>query len=56
MKRAVKIAIGLPDDLVRQVDRASRERKVSRSEYLRQAATTLLGLSAEQDIDRYLRG
>jgi hypothetical protein len=32
------------------------ERKVSRSEYFRQAATNLLGLSGEQDIDRYIRG
>jgi hypothetical protein len=29
---------------------------VSRSEYFRQAATNLLGLSAEQDVDRYVRG
>ncbi len=56
MKRAVKVAISLPDDLLRRVDRARRERKVSRSEYFRQAATNLLGLSGEQDVDRYVRG
>jgi len=56
MKRAVKVAISLPDDLLHRVDRARRERKVSRSEYFRQAATNLLGLSGEQDIDRYVRG
>jgi metal-responsive CopG/Arc/MetJ family transcriptional regulator len=56
MKRAVKVAISLPDDLLHRVDRARRERKVSRSEYFRQAATSLLGLSGEQDIDRYVRG
>ena len=56
MKRAVKVAISLPDDLLHRVDRARRERNVSRSEYFRQAATQLLGLSAEQEIDRYIRG
>jgi hypothetical protein len=56
MKRAVKVAISLPDDLLHRVDRARRERKVSRSEYFRQAAIGLLGLSADQDIDRYVRG
>jgi len=56
MKRAVKVAISLPDDLLRRVDRARRVRKLSRSEYFRQAATNLLGLSGEQDIDRYVRG
>jgi metal-responsive CopG/Arc/MetJ family transcriptional regulator len=56
MKRAVKVAISLPDDLLHRVDRARRERKVSRSEYFRQAATNLLGLSAEQDVDLYIRG
>ena len=56
MKRAVKVAISLPDDLLHRVDRARRERKVSRSEYFRQAATNLLGLSGEQDVDRYVRG
>jgi len=55
MKRAVKVAISLPNDLLHRVDRARRERKVSRSEYFRQAVTSLLGLSAEQD-DRYVRG
>ncbi len=29
---------------------------MSRSEYFRQAATNLLGLSGEQDVDRYVRG
>ena len=56
MKRAVKVAISLPDDLLHRVDRARRERKVSRSEYFRQAATNLLGLTGEQEIDRYVRG
>ena len=56
MKRAVKVAISLPDDLLHRVDRARRERKLSRSEYFRQAATNLLGLSGEQNVDRYVRG
>ena len=56
MKRAVKVAISLPDDLLHRVDRARREGKVSRSEYFRQAATNLLGLSGEQGVDRYVRG
>jgi metal-responsive CopG/Arc/MetJ family transcriptional regulator len=56
MKRAVKVAISLLDDLLHRVDRARRARKVSRSEYFRQAATNLLGPSGQQDIDRYVRG
>jgi metal-responsive CopG/Arc/MetJ family transcriptional regulator len=56
MKRSVKVAISLPDGLLHRVDRARRERKVSRSEYFRQAATNLLGLSADEDIDRYVGG
>lgn len=56
MKRAVKVAISLPHDLLHRVDRARRERKLSRSEYFRQAATNLPGLSGEQDVDRYVRG
>ena len=50
------MAISLPDDLLDRVDRARRERKVSRMEYFRQAASNLLGLSGDQDIDRYVRG
>ena len=56
MKRAVKVAISLPDALLHRVDRACRERKVSRSEYFRQAATNLLGLTGDQEVDRYVRG
>src|SRR2546421_12797282 len=56
MNRVVKVATSLPDDLLHRVDRARRERKVSRSEYFRQAATNLLGLTGEQEIDRYVRG
>jgi hypothetical protein len=56
MKRAVKVAISLPDDLLHRVDRACRERKVSRSEYFRQAATNLLGLTGDEEVDRYVRG
>jgi hypothetical protein len=53
---AVKVAISLPDDLLHRVDRARREHKVSRSEYFRQAATNLLGLSGEQEVEPYVRG
>jgi metal-responsive CopG/Arc/MetJ family transcriptional regulator len=56
MKRAVKVAISLPDDLLHRVDRARRERKVSRSQYFREAATNLLDIAGEQDIERYVRG
>jgi metal-responsive CopG/Arc/MetJ family transcriptional regulator len=56
MKRAVKVAISLPDDLLHRVDRARKERKVSRSEYFRQAAANLLDLAGEKDVDRYVRG
>jgi len=56
MKRAVKVAISLSDDLLHRIDRARRQRRVSRSEYLRQAATNFLGLAGDQDVDRYVRG
>ena len=56
MRRAVKVAISLPDDLLHRIDRARRARKVSRSEYFRHAATNLLGLNGDEDIDRYVRG
>src|SRR5438309_6841501 len=56
MKRAVKVAISLPDDLLHRVDRARRERKVSRSEYFRQAASNLLGLTGKHEVERYVRG
>ena len=56
MKRAVKVAISLPDDLLHRIDRARRERKVTRSEYFRQAAANLLGLGGDEDLDRYVRG
>jgi metal-responsive CopG/Arc/MetJ family transcriptional regulator len=56
MKRAVKVAISLPGDLLHRVDRARRERKVSRSEYFRQAATNFLGPAGDQDVDCYVRG
>jgi len=56
MKRAVKVAISLPADLLHRIDRARRDRKVSRSEYFRQAATNLLESSGDQDVDRYVRG
>jgi hypothetical protein len=32
IEHALKVAISLPDDLLHRVDRARRERKVSRSE------------------------
>jgi len=56
MKRAVRVAISLPDDLLHRVDRARGEHKVSRSEYFRQAVTNWLGLTGEEDIDRYVCG
>src|SRR5437762_10299317 len=56
MKRAVKVAISLPDDLLHRVDRARRERKMSRSEYFRQAASNLLGLTGEHEVERYVHG
>lgn len=56
MKRAVKVAISLSDDLLHRVDKARRQRNVSRSEYFRQAATNFLEPSVEQDVERYIRG
>jgi metal-responsive CopG/Arc/MetJ family transcriptional regulator len=56
MKRASKVAISLPGDLLHRVDRARAQRKLSRSEYFRRAAETLLNQSAERDLDDYLQG
>jgi metal-responsive CopG/Arc/MetJ family transcriptional regulator len=56
MKRAAKVAISLPGDLLQRVDRARRHRKVSRSEYFRQAVESLLSDTSEPDLDRYLKG
>ena len=57
MKRvAAKVAISLPLDLLHRVDRASRQRKVSRSEYFRQAAENLLAGSPDDDVERYVEG
>jgi metal-responsive CopG/Arc/MetJ family transcriptional regulator len=56
MKRAVKIAISMPDELLHRVDRARRQRKVSRSEYFRQAAQSFLDATGERDVERYLQG
>src|SRR2546421_12211658 len=56
MNRAVKVATSLPDDLPHRVARARRERKVSRSESFRQAASNLLGLTGEHEVERYVRG
>lgn len=50
------VAISLSDDLLHRVDRARRQRKLSRSEYFRQAATYFLGLTGEPDVDRYVHG
>lgn len=56
MKRAAKVAISLSDELLHRVDRARRQRKVTRSEYFRQAAENFLDLTGERDVERYLRG
>lgn len=56
MKRAVKVAISLSDELLHRVDRARRDRKVTRSEYFRQAAESFLAVNGEHDVERYLHG
>lgn len=56
MKKAVKVAISLSDDLLHRVDRARRQAKVTRSEYFRQAAESLLDESGERQLERYRQG
>lgn len=54
MKRAVKVAISLPEDLLIAVDQARGTAGVSRSRFFRDAAQAQLGLSAATEVERYI--
>ena len=56
MKRAVKIAISLPEELLERIDRASSHAGISRSHYFRQAAVSLLDARTAPDVERYVQG
>ncbi|MHB8571633.1 MAG: CopG family ribbon-helix-helix protein [Candidatus Dormibacteria bacterium] len=56
MKRVVKVAISLPEDLLGQVDKVCRARGESRSQYFREAAASRLKLGTESSADVYRRG
>ncbi len=56
MNRTVKVAISLPEELLRQVDGVRRLRGESRSQYFRDAAVAHLSLGTESAIEIYRRG
>jgi metal-responsive CopG/Arc/MetJ family transcriptional regulator len=56
MKRTVKVAISLPQELLSQVDRVRRRRGESRSQYFRDAAAARLTVGAESSVEVYRRG
>jgi metal-responsive CopG/Arc/MetJ family transcriptional regulator len=56
MKNVVKVAISLPDDLLARIDRARSEAGISRSDYFRQAAVSLLDTKTDADVKRYAQG
>jgi metal-responsive CopG/Arc/MetJ family transcriptional regulator len=57
MKRVVKVAISLPDDLLLAVDAECRLRGTSRSQYFRTAAEAMLRNGGDSSpIETYIRG
>ena len=56
MKRVVKVAISLPEDLLRSSDRQSRARGISRSEFFREALQAHLASGGASDLQRYIDG
>ena len=56
MNRTVKVAISLPEELLRQVDGVRRRRGESRSQYFRDAATARLTSGMESAVEDYRRG
>jgi metal-responsive CopG/Arc/MetJ family transcriptional regulator len=54
MKRFVKVAISLPEDLLVAVDQARRTAGSSRSSFFRDAAQTQLGSNASSEVERYV--
>jgi metal-responsive CopG/Arc/MetJ family transcriptional regulator len=56
MKRVAKVAISLPEELLERIDRASSQAGISRSDYFRQAAVSLLDAKTNADAMRYVQG
>lgn len=56
MKKVVKVAISLPEELLERIDRASGQAGISRSDYFRQAAVSLLDAKTNANVKRYVQG
>ena len=57
MAKAVKIAISLPDKLLRTAERERKARRETRSEFFRRAVEHLLRAEQERrDIEQYVKG
>lgn len=57
MSRFTRVAISLPRELLRTVERERRETGESRSEYIRRAVITLLDAKRQRGaVERYVRG
>jgi metal-responsive CopG/Arc/MetJ family transcriptional regulator len=57
MRKAVKIAISLPDKLLRIAERERKVRRETRSEFFRRAVEALLQQEQERrDVDQYIQG
>ncbi len=54
MKRSVKVAISLPEDLLVAVDQTRRTAGASRSSFFRDAARAQLRLNASSEVERYV--
>jgi metal-responsive CopG/Arc/MetJ family transcriptional regulator len=56
MTRVVKVAISLPGELLERIDRARGPAGISRSDYFRQAAVSLLDARTDAGVKRYVQG
>ncbi len=57
MRKAVKIAISLPDKLLRIAERERKVRRETRSEFFRRAVEALLRQKqGRRDVDQYIEG
>ena len=57
MSKSAKIAISLPQELLKEIERESGARGVTRSEYLRRAVEAFLRREREREaIEQYIRG
>lgn len=50
------MAISLPEELLERIDRASGQAGISRSDYFRQAAVSLLDAKTNANVKRYVQG